>query len=92
MLVPSRSRTVAWTGCETQEIPDLNAPAGPADEQVRASADRPMSAADRARRERAYAQLGEFVERSRKGLPAMDPFTWFGEGRRLHAKGLGVKP
>ena len=78
--------------CETQEIPDLNAPAGPADEQVRASADRPMSAAERARRERAYAQLGEFVERSRKGLPAMDPFTWFGEGRRLQAKRLGIKP
>ena len=37
---------------------------------VRASADRPMTAAERAQRERAYGQLREFVERSRKGLPA----------------------
>jgi virulence factor Mce-like protein len=65
--------------CETQEVPDLNAAGGPADEQVRASADRPASPAEQARRERAYARLGEFVERSRKGLPAKDPFSWFGE-------------
>jgi hypothetical protein len=78
--------------CETQEIPDLNAPGGPADEQVRASADRPMTASERAQRERAYAQLDEFVKRSRKGLPAMDPFTWSDEGRELQAKRLGIKP
>jgi hypothetical protein len=78
--------------CESQEVPDLNAAGGPADEQVRASADRPMTAAERAQRERAYAQLGEFVERTRKGLPAMDPLAWFDEGRRLQAKRLGIKP
>ncbi len=78
--------------CETQEAPDLNAPGGPADEQVRASADQPVSTAERAQRERAYGQLQEFVERSRKGLPAMDPFAWFDEGRRLQAKRLGIKP
>lgn len=78
--------------CETQEIPDLNAPGGPADQSVRASADRPMTAGERAQRERAYGQLTEFVERSRKGLPALDPFTWFGEGRKLQAKRLGIKP
>ena len=78
--------------CETQEVPDLNAPGGPADQQVRASADRPPSATERAQRERAYGQLSEFIERARKGLPAMDPFTWFGEGRRLQAKRLGIEP
>jgi phospholipid/cholesterol/gamma-HCH transport system substrate-binding protein len=78
--------------CETQEVPDLNAPGGPADQQVRASADTPMTAAERAERERAYGQLQEFVDRTRKGLPAMDPFAWFDEGRRLQSKRLGIKP
>jgi hypothetical protein len=78
--------------CETQEIPDLNAAGGPADESTRASADRPLSASERAERERAFAQLREFAERSRKGLPAMDPYTWFDEGRRIQAKRLGIKP
>jgi phospholipid/cholesterol/gamma-HCH transport system substrate-binding protein len=78
--------------CETQEIPDLNAPGGPADQSVQASADRPATASERAQRERAYGQLREFVERSRKGLPALDPFAWFGEGRKLQAKRLGIDP
>jgi virulence factor Mce-like protein len=78
--------------CETQEVPDLNAPGGPADESVRASADRPMTAGERAQRDSAYGQLREFVERSKKGQPALDPFTWFGEGRKLQAKRLGIKP
>jgi len=78
--------------CETQEIPDLNAPGGPADEQVRATADKPPTPEEAARRERAYAQLREFAARARKGLPAMDPLTWFGEGRRLQAKRLGIEP
>jgi len=78
--------------CETQEVPDLNAPGGPADRSVEARADRPTTADERQDRERAYEQLREFVERSRQGKPALDPFTWFGEGRRLQAKRLGIKP
>ena len=78
--------------CETQELPDLNAPGGPPDEQVRASADRPLTAAERAQRERAYDQLREYADRSRRGLPALDPFAWFGEGRRIQAKRLGIQP
>jgi hypothetical protein len=78
--------------CETQEVPDLNAPGGAGDQSVEARADRPMSAGERADRDRAYDQLREFVERSRQGKPALDPFTWFGEGRRLQAKRLGIEP
>jgi phospholipid/cholesterol/gamma-HCH transport system substrate-binding protein len=78
--------------CETQDVPDLNAPGGPADESVRASADRPPTAEERTNRERAYEQLREFVERSRAGKAALDPFTWFDEGRKLQAKRLGIKP
>ena len=79
--------------CETQDVPDLNAPGGPADQSVEARADRPHDRGRRRRdRERAYGQLREFVERSRQGKPAMDPFTWFGEGRRLQAKRLEIKP
>jgi hypothetical protein len=78
--------------CETQEIPDLHAAGGPADESVRASADRPMTADERAERERAYELLREFTDRSRRGQPAMDPFTWFDEGRRIQAKRLGMEP
>jgi hypothetical protein len=78
--------------CETQEIPDLHAAGGPADESVKASADRPMTASERAERDRAYELLREFTDRSRRGQPAMDPFTWFDEGRRIQAKRLGIKP
>jgi hypothetical protein len=78
--------------CETQEIPDLHAAGGPADQSVEARADRPLTAGERADRERAYEQLREFTERSRRGLPAMDPFTWFDEGRRIQAKRLGIQP
>jgi phospholipid/cholesterol/gamma-HCH transport system substrate-binding protein len=78
--------------CETQEIPDLNAAGGPADDQTQASADGPLPPLERKKRERAYEQLREFVERSRKGQPALDPFTWSDEGRKLQAKRLGIKP
>jgi hypothetical protein len=78
--------------CETQEVPDLHAPGGPADEQTQASPDGPLPPLERKKRERAYEQLREFVERSRKGQPALDPLTWSGEGRKLQAKRLGIKP
>ena len=78
--------------CETQELPDLNAPGGPADQTVEARADSPLSLAERAQRDRAYEQLREFTARSRRGLPALDPFTWSGEGRRIQAKRLGIEP
>ena len=78
--------------CETQEIPDLHAAGGPADKSVEARADRRPTASEQADRERAYEQLREFTERSRRGLPAMDPFTWFDEGRQIQAKRLGIQP
>jgi hypothetical protein len=78
--------------CELQEVPDLNAPGGPADQSVEARADTPLSVTERAERKAAYEQLDEFVSRSRRGLPALDPFSWFDEGRKLQAKRLGIKP
>jgi hypothetical protein len=68
--------------CETQEPPDLHAAGGPADQQVRTRADRPPTARERERREDVYERLREFVERSRKGLPARDPLTYFPELHR----------
>ena len=65
--------------CETQEPPDLHAAGGPADQQVEARADRPPTARERAAREDVYERLRTFVERSRKGLPARDPLTYFPE-------------
>jgi phospholipid/cholesterol/gamma-HCH transport system substrate-binding protein len=78
--------------CEVQELPDLNAQGGPADESVDSSPDGPLTLAERAERQAAYEQLDEYVARSRRGLPALDPFIWSGEGRRLQAKRLGIKP
>ena len=78
--------------CETQDVPDLNAPGGPADQSVEARGDRPLTAAARADRAEAYSQLREFAERTREGKPALDPFTWSDRGRRLQAKRLGIKP
>jgi phospholipid/cholesterol/gamma-HCH transport system substrate-binding protein len=65
--------------CETQEPPDLHAAGGPADQQVEARADRPPTAPEREAREDVYERLRDFVERSRKGLPARDPLTYFPE-------------
>jgi hypothetical protein len=68
--------------CETQEPPDLNAPAGPGDEQVQPKPDGPPTLTQRRAREDVYERLDEFVERSRKGLPARDPLTYFPELHR----------
>lgn len=68
--------------CETQEPPDLHAPGGPADAQVRAQADTAPTARERERRADAFERLGEFVERSRRGLPARDPLTYLPELHR----------
>jgi hypothetical protein len=78
--------------CEIQEIPDLHAAGGPADESVEARADTPLTLRERTQRRNAYEQLDEYVRRSRRGLPALDPFSWFGEGRRLQAERLGIEP
>jgi phospholipid/cholesterol/gamma-HCH transport system substrate-binding protein len=66
--------------CETQEPPDLHAPGGPADEQVQANRDRPLTDRARELREEAYRRLREFTERARNGIePARDPLTHFPE-------------
>ena len=80
--------------CENQEPPDLNAVGGPAGEQAATStADSPLPPAS-ARRERArpeqYRRLEEYVDRTRKGLPAVDPLVWWGAGERMQLKRLDL--
>jgi hypothetical protein len=80
--------------CENQEPPDLNAQGGPAPEQTTASASSPLPKAS-AERQRArpeqYRRLKEFVQRTRKGLPALDPLVWWGEGERRQLRKMGLK-
>jgi phospholipid/cholesterol/gamma-HCH transport system substrate-binding protein len=79
--------------CETQEPPDLNAPGGPAPEQTTASGDvrsNPASLKRERARPEQYRRLREFVERTRKGLPALDPLVWWGAGERMQLKRLGL--
>jgi phospholipid/cholesterol/gamma-HCH transport system substrate-binding protein len=80
--------------CENQEPPDMNAPGGPAPEQTTASSDSPLPLASRKReraRPEAYRRLREFVQRSRKGLPALDPLVWWGEAERNQLRRMGLK-
>ena len=79
--------------CETQEPPNLNAVGGTAGEQTTASADSPLpplSAKREEARPEQYERLQEYIERSRKGLPAVDPLVWWGEGERLQLKRLDL--
>jgi phospholipid/cholesterol/gamma-HCH transport system substrate-binding protein len=79
--------------CENQEPPDLNAPGGPAPEQTDAEPTLPLPRASAAReraRPEQYRRLREFVSRSRKGLPALDPFVWWGLGERMQLRRMGL--
>jgi phospholipid/cholesterol/gamma-HCH transport system substrate-binding protein len=79
--------------CETQEPPDMNAPGGPAPEQTTANGD-PLSLPFTRKlmkgRKEQYRRLREFVDRSRKGLPALDPLVWWGRGERIQLRKLGL--
>lgn len=79
--------------CENQEPPDMNAAGGPAPEQTTAEPTLPLPRAS-ARRERArpelYRRLAEYSNRTRKGLPALDPFLWWGEAERRQLRSMGL--
>jgi phospholipid/cholesterol/gamma-HCH transport system substrate-binding protein len=79
--------------CENQEPPDVNAPGGPAPEQTDAEPTLPLpplsAARERARPEQ-YRRLREFVSRSRRGLPALDPLVWWGRGERMQLRRMGL--
>lgn len=79
--------------CETQETPDLNAAGGTVGEQTTAEADPvlpPLSLARERARPEQYRRLREFAERTRAGLPAIDPLVWWGEGERQELKRLNL--
>ena len=80
--------------CEIQDPPDMNAPGGEAPEQTTANGNpssNPLSLARERARPEQYRRLREFVQRSRKGLPALDPLVWSGAGERAQLKKLGLK-
>jgi hypothetical protein len=79
--------------CETQEPPNLNAAGGTAGEQTEARGNplsNPLSAARERARPEAYRRLREFTDRTRKGLPAVDPLVWWGAGERMQLKRLDL--
>lgn len=72
----------------------MNAAGGPAPEQTTANGSvlsNPLSKAREKARPEQYRKLRDFVKRSRKGLPALDPFVWWGRGEKIQLKKLGLE-
>lgn len=79
--------------CETQEPPDLNAPAGVADETFKPNP-RP-TAADKKREanaKAAYDRLLQHLRDKRAGKPTIDPLAFSDAGLKREAKREGLKP
>ena len=79
--------------CETQEVPDLNAVGGPPGPMITPSPTLPLPRASRERekaRPEQYRRLREYADRTRKGLPALDPFVWWGVGERMQLKRMDL--
>jgi virulence factor Mce-like protein len=78
--------------CETQEVPDLNAVGGPPGTMTTPTPDL-LPRAKRQREDALAEQLGrlrEYADRTRKGLPALDPFQWWGAGERMQLKRMDL--
>ena len=81
--------------CENQEVPDLNAVGGPPGPDGHALAHAAAAARQpraRAGAPRAVPPLREYADRTRKGLPALDPFVWWGQGETHAAQAHGPDP
>ena len=68
-------------------------PGGPAPEQTDAEPTLPLPRASAAReraRPEQYRRLREYVSRTRRGLPALDPFVWWGVGERMQLRRMGL--
>jgi hypothetical protein len=76
--------------CENQEPPNLNAPGGTAGEQATPQARRRETPKEKRQRAEQYRRLREYADRTRKGLPALDPFEWWGVGERNQLKRMGL--
>ncbi|MEX2194795.1 MAG: MlaD family protein [Thermoleophilaceae bacterium] len=77
--------------CETQEPPDLSAPAAAGDQQVQAQPQR--TASDRRRAELGAEQLEEItthLDSVLRGLPSIDPLQFSEEGIELQSDLLGL--
>jgi hypothetical protein len=79
--------------CETQEVPDLNAPAAAGDEPIDVNPVPSLPAAQkrRARMDREYQKLVEHRRRVLKGLPSVDPIGLSDRGERAQARRLGLR-
>jgi phospholipid/cholesterol/gamma-HCH transport system substrate-binding protein len=67
--------------CETQEPPDLNAPAGEGEQTASTSTRSSLRPKD-------LEKLNRFVRAARKGEPAVDPFSYSEEGEKLQLRRL----
>ena len=85
--------------CETQQPPDMNAPAGPADASTTAKGpcsptENPLDCIPVDRRQAALDQwhaTQSFLERQRQGLPAVDPLVYTGATFDQVLKKSGLK-
>jgi hypothetical protein len=79
--------------CETQEVPDLNAPSERVERNVQAKP--VLTEAAIARRKRAQEDLGLVLQHLRDkqaGRPTIDPLRFDDRGLKLEAKRLGLEP
>jgi phospholipid/cholesterol/gamma-HCH transport system substrate-binding protein len=79
--------------CETQEVPDLNAPSERSERNVQAKPVLDHAAIER--RKRAQEQLGLVVQHLRDkaaGRPTIDPLRFDARGLKLEARRLGLEP
>ena len=79
--------------CETQEVPDLSAPIGPADasQQANPTAMTPELVKLKAEGVRDLGRVQEHLRRTNKGLPSVDPLEFNARGEALKLRALGLK-
>ena len=79
--------------CETQEVPDLNAPIGPADasQEANPTAMTPELLELKAKGISDLGKVEENLLRQRKGLPTVDPLAFNARGEAMKLKQLGLR-
>jgi len=79
--------------CETQEVPDLSAPVGPADatQQSNPTAMTPELVKLKEEGIRDLGRVQEHLLRTRKGLPSVDPLEFNARGEAMKLRSLGLK-
>ena len=79
--------------CETQEVPNLNAPIGPADatQQSNPTAMTPELLKLKERGIRDLGRVQEHIRRDRKGLPSVDPLEFNARGEAMKLRKLGLE-